>query len=187
MAPTTILTLVGSLRAASINRELAVLAAQNAPGGVLLSIYDDLGRVPFYNEDLDGEQPPAAVTALRSAAAKADAALFVTPENNGTIPAVLKNAIDWLSRPYGAGGLKDKPVVVIGAALGGYGGTWAHADTRKSVGIAGARVVEDLEFSLPIGTLDGRHPAESSDVVDAVRAVVARLATEVHSEKEQLQ
>ena len=91
------------------------------------------------------------MAALRAAAADADAALVVTPEYNGSIPAVLKNAIDWLSRPWGNGALKDKPLAVIGAALGQYGGVWAHDETRKSFGIAGPRVVESIELSLPPG------------------------------------
>ena len=70
--------------------------------------------------------------ALRAAAADADAVLAITPEYNGTIPAVLKNAIDWLSRPFGASAIKGKPVAVIGTALGQYGGVWAHDETRKS-------------------------------------------------------
>ena len=59
------------------------------------------------------------------------------PEYNGSIPGVLKNAIDWLSRPFGDGALKGKPLAVIGASLGQYGGVWAHDETRKSFGIAG--------------------------------------------------
>lgn len=179
MAQATILTLVGSLRAASINRQLAKLAVEAAPAGVLLSIYDGLDALPFYNEDLDTANPPAAAAALRAAAARADAALIVTPEYNGTIPAVLKNAIDWLSRPWGASDLKDKPVAVIGAALGRYGGAWAHDETRKSLGIAGPRVVDSIKLSLPASTLDGRHPRDNADVVSAVRDAVAALAAEV--------
>lgn len=176
MPQRTILTLVGSLRAASVNRQLAELAVESAPEGVVLVIYEGLGELPFYNEDLDTDNPPPAVAALRAAAAQADAALVVTPEYNGTIPAVLKNAIDWLSRPRGAGDLKDKPVAVIGAALGRYGGAWAHDETRKSLGIAGPRVVEDITLSLPIRTLDGKHPRENADVAIAVREAVGRLA-----------
>lgn len=182
MAPTTILTLVGSLRAASVNRQLAELAKETAPDGAVLTIYQGLDAVPFYNEDLDGDTPPAAAVALRAAAEQADAALIVTPENNGTIPAVLKNAIDWLSRPWGAGALKDKPVAVIGAALGQYGGAWAHAETRKSIGIAGSRVIDSIELSLPIGTLDGKHPRENTEVVSAVRDAVGELAAAVNSD-----
>jgi NAD(P)H-dependent FMN reductase len=178
MADTTILTLVGSLRAASVNRQLAELAREVAPDGVTLHIFDGLGDLPFYNEDIDTDQPPAAVAALRWAAADADAALFVTPENNATIPAVLKNAIDWLSRPWGASDLKDKPVAVIGTAMGRHGGAWAHDETRKSLAIFGPRVIDSITLSLPIAAFDGKHPRETADVVAAVSDAAARLAAE---------
>jgi len=171
-----ILVLVGSLRAASVNRKLAELAAGTAPGGVRLTVYAGLEDLPFYNEDLDGATPPGPVGALRAAAARADGVLVVTPEYNGTIPAVLKNAIDWLSRPYGASAVGDTPIAVIGAAQGRYGGTWAHDEVRKSFGIAGARVVDDVRLSLPIADLDGADPADHPDVAAAVRRVVADLA-----------
>ncbi|HNA50020.1 MAG TPA: NADPH-dependent FMN reductase, partial [Mycobacterium sp.] len=106
MADIKVLVLLGSLRAASINRQLAELAAESAPDGVAVTIYEGLGELPFYNEDLDTDAAPAAVAALRAAATAADAALVVTPEYNGSIPGVLKNAIDWLSRPFGNGALK---------------------------------------------------------------------------------
>lgn len=177
MSELTILTLVGSLRAASVNRQLAEAASEVAPDGVRLQIYEGLDQLPFYNEDLDNPQPPECVAALRAAAA-ADAALVVTPEYNGSIPGVLKNAIDWLSRPYGASDLKGKPLAVIGAATGRHGGTWAHEETRKSFGIAGPRVIESAELSLPIATLGGRHPGENAEVAARVREVVERLAAE---------
>lgn len=179
MPQTTILTLVGSLRAASINRQLAELAAETAPDGVVLNIYDGLGDLPFYNEDLDTADPPPAVAALRAAAAQADAALVVTPEYNGTIPAVLKNALDWLSRPWGASDLKGKPVAVIGSAQGQYGGVWAHDETRKSLGVFGPRVVDTIKLSLPAKILDGRHPRDNAEVVSAVGDAVTALAAEV--------
>ena len=175
----TVLALVGSLRTASINRQLAGLAAQSAPDGVTVVVYDGLGDLPFYNEDIDTADAPAAVSALRTAAAGADAVLVVTPEYNGSIPGVLKNAIDWLSRPWGDSALKDKPLAVIGTALGRYGGAWAHDETRKSFGIAGARVVESISLSLPAGPLDGKHPREDAAVVAAVREALATLVAEV--------
>src|SRR5271170_4913618 len=148
MSDIKVLALVGSLRAASINRQIAELAAGVAPDGVTVTIFDKLGELPFYNEDIDNNaHVPAAVTALRAAAADADAALVVTPEYNGSVPAVVKNAVDWLSRPFGSGALKGKPLAVVGGALGQYGGVWAHDDARKSFGIAGARVVEALKLS----------------------------------------
>ena len=99
------------------------------------------------------------VAALRAAAADADAILVITPEYNGSIPAVVKNAIDWLSRPFGNGAVKDKPLAVIGGSFGQYGGEWAHDETRKSFGIAGARVVESIKLSVPFKTLKGKAPA----------------------------
>lgn len=174
-----VLVLVGSLRSGSVNRQLAEAAAESAPDGVRLSIYPDLGEVPFYNEDLDVDPVPAPVAALRAAAAAADAALVVTPEYNGTIPAVLKNAIDWLSRPFGAGALKGKPLAVIGTAAGRYGGVWAHDETRKSFGIAGSRVIGDIALSLPTGDLEGRHPRENAEVAAALAGAVRALAESV--------
>jgi NAD(P)H-dependent FMN reductase len=178
-----ILALVGSLRAASVNRRIAELAADVAPDGVAVTVFDGLGELPFYNQDLDSadnpDDVPAAVAALRHAAADADAALVVTPEYNGSIPAVLKNAIDWLSRPFGNGALKDKPLAVIGGSMGRYGGVWAHDETRKSFGIAGPRVVDAIKLSVPLSTLDGRPPREHTELVSNVREVVGKLAAEV--------
>jgi NAD(P)H-dependent FMN reductase len=174
-----VLVLLGSLRAASVNRQLAELAAETAPDGVSLQLFDRLGELPFYNEDIDNGEVAEPVTALREAAAEADAALVVTPEYNGSIPGVLKNAIDWLSRPFGDSALKDKPLAVVGAALGQYGGVWAHDETRKSFGIAGPRVVEDLKLSVQATAFDGEHPRENGEVAENLRNVVGKLAAEV--------
>lgn len=177
MTDINVLTLVGSLRTASLNRQIAELAAENAPEGVRVTVFDGLGDVPFYNEDLDNGSVPTA-GALRDAVAAADAVLVVTPEYNGTIPGVLKNAVDWLSRPYGTSAVNGKPLAVIGTALGQYGGVWAHDETRKSFGIAGADVV-DVSFSLPGSELGGAHPRENARLVSAVGDVLAKLAAEV--------
>ncbi|MCV7379412.1 NAD(P)H-dependent oxidoreductase [Mycobacterium alsense] len=179
-----VLALVGSLRAASINRQIAELAAAVAPDGVTVTVFEGLGEVPFYNEEIDGavspgSTTPAPVVALRTAAAGSDAALVVTPEYNGSLPAVVKNAIDWLSRPFGDGALKGKPLVVIGGSFGRYGGVWAHDETRKSFGIAGARVLEAIKLSVPFKTLEGRPPAEHAELSATVRDVVGKLAAEV--------
>ncbi len=182
---TKVLALVGSLRAASINRQIAELAAQVAPDGVTVTVFEGLGELPFYNEEIDDavndavEHAPAPVAALRAAATDADAALVVTPEYNGSIPAVVKNAIDWLSRPFGNGALKDKPLAVIGGSFGQYGGVWAHDETRKSFGIAGARVIDAIKLSVPFKTLEGKAPAENAELSANVRDVVGKLAAEV--------
>jgi NAD(P)H-dependent FMN reductase len=184
VAEVKVLALVGSLRAASLNRQIAELAVEVAPDGVAVTVFEGLADLPFYNEEIDNvmntDAPPlAAVDALRSAAAGAAAALVVTPEYNGSYPAVVKNAIDWLSRPFGDSALKGKPLAVIGGSFGQYGGVWAHDDTRKSFGIAGARVVESIKLSVPFKTLEGKAPAEHAELVENVRDVVGKLAAEV--------
>jgi NAD(P)H-dependent FMN reductase len=144
---TRIVALVGSLRADSLNRRIAEALRDQAPDGVVVEIADGLHDLPFYNEDIDTEQVPAAAQALRALVAGADAVLAVTPEYNGTMPAVLNNAIDWLSRPYGASAITGKRFGVVGATPTPYGGKWAHEDARRSATIAGAEVVEDALVS----------------------------------------
>ena len=77
----------------------------------------------------------------------ADRVLAVTPEYNGTMPAVLNNAIDWLSRPYGVGAISGKPFAAVGATPTPYGGKWSHDDARRSARIAGADVLEHVVVS----------------------------------------
>ncbi|MFF1357904.1 NAD(P)H-dependent oxidoreductase [Streptomyces sp. NPDC058297] len=174
-----ILALVGSLRAGSHNRQLAEAAAKHAPAGADIQLFDGLGDVPFYNEDIDVEgSVPAAAQRLREAAGQTDAFLLFSPEYNGTMPAVLKNAIDWLSRPYGVGAISGKPVAVVGTAFGQYGGVWAQDDARKAAGIAGASVLDDVKLSIP-GSLTRfaeTHPADDSEVATALTEVVGRLS-----------
>lgn len=175
-----VLALVGSLRAASYNRQIAELAASRAPEGVEVSIYEGLGDLPFYNEDIDVEGAvPDAATRFREAGNRADAFLIVSPEYNGTIPAAVKNAIDWYSRPYGSGAMTGKAVAVIGASMGRFGGKWAHDDIRKSVGIAGGSVLEDVEFS--VGNSGARfgeiEVKDDAEIGDKVTEVLTRLAT----------
>src|SRR5690606_38939899 len=100
MSELRVAVLVGSLRSDSLNRKVAQKLAAEAPEGVSLSIVDGLERLPFYNEEIDGDDVPAAAKDVRAQVAAADRVLVVTPEYNGTMPAVLNNAIDWLSRPY---------------------------------------------------------------------------------------
>lgn len=178
MAQSRVLVLVGSLRTASVNRQLAETAVQVAPEGAEVTVFDGLGDIPFYNEDIDtADAQIESVTALRTAAADADALLLVTPEYNGTIPAVLKNAIDWLSRPYGAGAISGKPVAVISSSISSNGAKWAHDDVRKSVGVAGGKVLEDV--ALIVGGTGQKfgdlHPRENAEVAGQIAGVVKDL------------
>ncbi|MCW5250276.1 MULTISPECIES: NAD(P)H-dependent oxidoreductase [unclassified Streptomyces] len=173
-----ILALVGSLRAGSHNRQLAEAAVKHAPEGAEVQLFEGLAEIPFYNEDIDVEgSVPAAAAKLREVAAGADAFLLFSPEYNGTIPAVLKNAIDWLSRPFGAGAFGGKPVAVVGTAFGQYGGVWAQDEARKAVGIAGGKVIEDLKLSIPgsVTRFAETRPEDDAEVVAQVTDVVARL------------
>ena len=174
-----ILALVGSLRAGSHNRQLAEAAVKLAPESAEVVLFEGLADVPFYNEDIDVEgSVPAAAAKLREAAQAADAFLLFSPEYNGTIPAVLKNAIDWLSRPYGAGAFGGKPVAVVGTAFGQYGGVWAQDETRKAVGIAGGKVIEDIKLSIPgsVTRFAETHPADDAEVVEGLTKVIEQLS-----------
>ena len=180
MSKNTVLALVGSLRADSINRKLAEAIQLNAPEDLEIVISESLGNLPFYNEDIDVEgQVPEAAAKLRAAAGEADALLLVTPEHNGTIPASLKNAIDWLSRPYGAGALVGKPTVVVGTAFGQFGGVWAQDEARKAAGIAGARVLEDVKLAVPgsMVRFAETHPKDDAEVVEQIKGIFESLAS----------
>ncbi|MFF1698701.1 NAD(P)H-dependent oxidoreductase [Streptomyces sp. NPDC058257] len=173
-----ILALVGSLRAGSHNRQLAEAAAKHAPAGVDVELFEGLADVPFYNEDIDVEgSVPAAAARLREVAGGVDAFLLFSPEYNGTMPAVLKNAIDWLSRPFGAGAISGKPVAVVGTAFGQYGGVWAQDEARKAAGLAGGAVLEDVKLSIPasLTRFAEIHPADDTEVTAALTEVVTRL------------
>lgn len=174
-----VVVLVGSLRRESVNRRLAELAVAHAPEQIDVQVAEDLHLLPFYNEDddLDGVRD-GRVDALRAQVGEADALLVVTPEYNGGSPAVLRNAVDWLSRPYGNGALAGLPVGVIGAALGRYAGTWAREDVRKAAGIAGAQVLAEVELGLATGGLEEGWAGEP-ELVDQVTAAVRRLVDEV--------
>jgi len=178
MSTNTVLTLVGSLRADSTNQKLAEAIQLNAPEHVEVLIHDSLGNIPFYNEDIDVEgQVPAAAAALRAAANDADTLLLVTPEHNGTMPAVLKNAIDWLSRPYGAGATSNKPAAVIGTAFGQFGGVWAQDEARKALEIAGAKLVEDAKLSIPnsVVRFAETHAKDDAEVAGQVADVLKSI------------
>jgi NAD(P)H-dependent FMN reductase len=180
-----ILALVGSLRAASYNHQLAEAAVKRAPDGTDVDIYEGLAEVPFYNEDLDRPgDVPASAQALRDAVARADALLLVTPEYNGTMPAALKNAIDWTSRPYQSGAIVDKPVAVVGTAGGQYGGAWAHEDTRKTARIAGAHVLDDVTLSVPRAgeRFAATHPVDDDEIATAMPEALATLAAAARAE-----
>jgi chromate reductase, NAD(P)H dehydrogenase (quinone) len=137
-----ILGISGSLRSQSHNTNLLRAAAELLPPGVELELWDGLKAVPPYDQDDDAEPAPEPVEAIRSAIAGADAVLFATPEYNSSVPGVLKNALDWVSRPLKTNALRNKPVAVVGASTGAFGAVWSQAELRKVLAAIGARVVE---------------------------------------------
>lgn len=143
-----VLTISGSLRPDSYNTLLLRAAEEQAPAGVELHRFTGLADIPHFHGDRSDPGPvPEAVRELREQLEAADAVLIATPEYNGSIPGTLKNALDWASTPFPDNALKGKPVAVIGASTGGYGGMWAQAELRKVLGIIGARVA-GTDFSL---------------------------------------
>jgi len=124
--------LVGSLRKGSYSRMIARALAELAPGSLELEIIE-IGELPFYNEDVEKAGAPAAWLDFRKRVKSADAVLFVTPEYNRGLPAVLKNAIDVASRPYGQSAWDGKPGAVVSSSPGAIGGFGANHQLRQSL------------------------------------------------------
>lgn len=173
-----ILAISGSLRGGSYNTALARAAADAAPAGVEVELFDGLDELPLFDADLEGVEPES-VLRLRRSIGEADAVLFVTPEYNGSIPGVLKNAVDWASRPKAEAALRGKPVAVAGASPGQYGALWAIQDLRRVLGVAGARVIEG-EVSVPRvnEAFDQSGVLTSPLVTERIRSHVVSLANE---------
>ena len=149
-----ILAISGSLRAGSHNTDLLQAAAAVAPDGIDVTLYDGLKEIPAYDADDDfpGAQP-APVRRFKDALAEADAVVIATPEYNSSIPGVLKNALDWASRPL--------------------------AETRKVLGALGARTLED---TVAVPKADQRLAnGVDATLLDELRTVVDALATAVEA------
>ncbi|HKO26863.1 MAG TPA: NADPH-dependent FMN reductase [Solirubrobacteraceae bacterium] len=166
-----ILGISGSLRRGSHNTNLLRAAGELLPPGVELDVYDGLRDLPPYDADLDVDPADPAVERLRQAISSADGVLIATPEYNGSIPGLLKNALDWASRPFPDNALRGKPVAVVGASTGLFGAVWAQAEVRKVLGIIGADVI-DLE--LPVGQA-GTALGDGGLVEPEQRAVLTEL------------
>jgi chromate reductase, NAD(P)H dehydrogenase (quinone) len=138
-----VLGISGSLRRDSHNMLLLRAAGELVEQhGAEFELFDGLKSIPPYDEDDDVGDGPTSVAALREAIAGADVVLFATPEYNSSIPGVLKNAVDWASRPPARSPLRNRNVAVIGASTGMFGAVWAQAELRKVLGSTGARVTE---------------------------------------------
>ncbi|WP_445258583.1 NADPH-dependent FMN reductase [Nocardioides aurantiacus] len=170
-----ILMLVGSLRAGSWTGQLVDTVPGLLPDGVEAEVYAGLADLPHYDQDLDGDAAPASVVAFRHALLDADALVVATPEYNGSIPGVLKNAVDWASRPRGAAPIDGLPAAVLSVSPSPRGAQWAREDLVKVLRVAGAQPLED---ALGVATVhesvvDGA--IADADVEAALRQLVGRL------------
>lgn len=146
-APFRIAGVGGSLRAGSYNRALLHAAQEEAPAGVEIRMYD-LSPLPFYNADVEAQGDPEPVAAFKAAIRAADGLLIATPEYNHGVPGVLKNALDWASRPHRASPLDCKPTALMGATAGRGSTFQAQEQVRSALVYAGACTLAQPELSL---------------------------------------
>ncbi len=171
-----VLGLSGSLRTGSYNRRLLEAGAAALPSGATLQVFEGLAELPPYNEDVEMGETPPAVRSLREAIDGADAVLVATPEYNSSMPGLLKNALDWASRPFPDNALRDKPTAVVGASTGLFGAVWAQAETRKVLGAIGAMVIDE---ELAVGQAHLAF-ADNGELVDPdVRSALAGIVGEL--------
>jgi chromate reductase len=174
--PITILGIAGSLRRQSYNRSALRAAKQLAPEGVTIDIFE-LDGIPGFNED-DEENPPAKVVELKKRIRAADAILFVTPEYNYSVPGVLKNAIDWASRPYGDSAWNGKPAAIMGASVGNIATARAQYHLRQMFVFLNILAVNQPEVM--IGKAAERFDAEGNltdeNTKEHIRKLLVSLA-----------
>jgi chromate reductase len=173
-----VLGICGSLRKGSFNMAALRTAIELKPAGMTVEVAE-ISTIPLYNEDVRAQGFPPPVQKLRDQIAAADALLFACPEYNYSMTGVLKNAIDWASRPRLESALQNKTVGVVGASTGQFGAMWAQADLRKILGIAGARVVGD---ELPVTRAQEKFDAQGRlldhELFERLRLTLETLAGE---------
>ena len=177
-----VLGISGSLRRDSYNTKLLRAAEELLPAGVEYERWDGLKDIPPFNEDDDFEPAPPAVTELRNAIGEADAVLIATPEYNSSIPGVLKNALDWVSRPIVTNTLRNKPVAVVGASTGAFGAVWAQAALRKVLAAIGARIVDaEVAVGHAPTRFDANGRLEDESLQEQLEETVATLLAEAEA------
>ena len=167
-----ILGISGSLRRGSHNRKLLRAAAAALPPGVDLVEWDGLADLPAFDEDQE-KTPAEPVRAWRDLIASADALLIATPEYNRGVPGVLKNAVDWASRPPLGSPLTGKPVAIMGATTGRGGTARAQEQLRAALEFSRATVLEQPEVLVPEAFM--RFDEQGELVDGGIRAELAEL------------
>ena len=180
MSDVKILGIAGSLRTGSYNRMLLKNAQELLPGGTTMEICD-LHGIPPFSED-DEKNPPGPVTEFKKKIRAADAVVFGTPEYNYSIPGVLKNAIDWASRPYGDSAWMGKPAAIVGASIGRMGSARAQYHLRQVCVYLQVEVLCSPEVMVgnasDMFNAQGKLTHESSR--EALKELLAALADRVH-------
>lgn len=169
--PFRILGIPGSLRRESFNRAALRAATQLAPDGATIDVFE-LDGIPGFNQD-DEQNPPAKVVELKKRIRESDAILFVTPEYNYSVPGVLKNAIDWASRPYGDSAWSGKPVAIMGASVGTFGTARAQYHLRQMFVFLNMFPVNQPEVM--IGNASERFDAAGNLTHDATKEFIRQL------------
>jgi chromate reductase len=184
--PLSFLGIAGSLRRGSYNRAALRAAVHLVPPDVMLRTFD-IGGLPLYNQD-DESAPPPAVIELKRAIRAADAIVLASPEYNYSIPGVLKNAIDWASRPYGDSAWEGKPVALLGASVGAFGAIRAQYHLRQAFVFLNMHPVNQPEVAIAnaakVFTSDGSLEDETTRqrIAELLRAL-ADLAHRLGAER----
>ena len=166
-----ILGIAGSLRKASYNRGALRAAQQLCPQGATIEVFE-LDGIPGFSQD-DEKTPPPRVVELKARVRAADAILFVTPEYNYGLPGVLKNAIDWASRPYGDSAWNGKPAAIISAALSMGGGVRAQYQLRQSFVFLNVEAV--LQPEVAIGNASERFDEQGNLKDETSKKLIGQL------------
>ena len=170
-----ILGIAGSLRRESYNRAALRAATQLVPEGATIEIFE-LDGIPGFNQD-EEQNPPPKVVELKSQIREADAILFVTPEYNYSAPGVLKNAIDWASRPYGDSAWNGKPAAIMGASIGAIGTARAQYHLRQMMVFLNMFPINQPEVM--IGNAQERFDAQGNLTDDATKDFIRQLLQNV--------
>jgi len=167
----------GSLRTGSWARALVRAAAKRLPAGVDLTIWDGLEGIPPFNQDREDDPVHPAVAEMRELIAGCDVLLIVTPEYNHSMPGVLKNALDWASRPYGSCVLQGKPVAAVGTSPLPTGGASALSDLTRLLTAIRAELIEtDLTVPLVHTRIDSKDQFCDAELAGRVDQLLAKVA-----------
>jgi chromate reductase len=176
MALPKVAVINGSLRKDSINKKLALAIAKLAAGKLDLRLVD-LSEVPLYNQDLEASYP-AAASRVKDVIEASDAVLFVTPEHSRSIPAALKNIIDWVARPYGTSKWPGKPAAIVGTS-GGQVGTAIAQDHLRSILVAQGIALlgrPEVYFLYKDGVFDADHNVTDPQAKQILQGFVEAFA-----------